>query len=174
MKANLILFLGIIEYCMFKKSRDRLSHLPIRFAASFIFSTSATFFNMIYNEVIFETILDENNNNSTRTLASNVMVKSIPDNYHGFSALCKNKIKINKISPAKEIIPTNYFEGLDFLDETNKQCLYLFLKEHLVTRYADPSIKQLSLLISLGAIWINDNQDSLSQTILMVVSVYFL
>ncbi len=85
---------GVTEYEMFKKKRNKLNNLPIRFAASFIFSTSATFFSMIYNEII----LDEN----PRDYISNVMVKSIPKNYHGFSALCNDIIGIIDIRPAAE------------------------------------------------------------------------
>ena len=149
---------GVTEYEMFKKKRNKLNNLPIRFAASFIFSSSATFFSMIYNEIIL--------GKSPRDYISNVMVKSIPKNYHGFSALCNDIIGIIDISPAEALNETNHLDQLDFLDDINKKCLHLFLKKYLVERYQDSSLKQISLLISLGAIWINDNQDRLSRAIL--------
>jgi hypothetical protein len=163
---------GVIERSMFKTPRSNLNNLPVRFAASFIFSTSATFFNMIYNDIIIDAVFQEGH--IQKEFKTNVMVKSVPHNYHGFSSYIvkeENKIKIKSISPTEDIglITNNYFEILDFLDPINKKCMQIFFKKKLVERYETVNIDRLSVLISLGAIWKNDNQDLLAKTILMVL-----
>ena len=172
---------GATERAMFTNKREKLDDLPIRFASSFIFSTTATFFNIVYyDDTIIKSIFEEFE--ISKELVSNVMVKSLPENYYGFSENCENKIEIRIIQFSErneDAYGTNEFDSLDkevkdgFLDHRNVKCLHLFFKKHLPLRYDDPTLKQLSILVSLGAIRINDNQDLLSETIIREINRKF-
>jgi hypothetical protein len=131
---------------------------------------------MIYNDIIIDAVFKEGN--IQKELKNIVMVKTIPHNYHGFSRFIEkeeNKIQINSILPTEDIgLETdNHFERLGFLDSINKKCLQIFFKKKLAERYTNKEIKQFSVLVLLGAIWKNHNQDLLAKTILMALDTKF-
>jgi hypothetical protein len=139
---------GVIERAMFLTKREKLGNLPIRFASSFIFSTTATFFNIVYNNIIIEKVFQLDD--ISKELVNNLMVKTIPENYYGLSGKCKNKIEIRPIQFLdNDLDPRNMFETQNFLDKINKKCLHLFFKKHLIQRYNEPSLKQLHLKTTL-------------------------